>query len=424
MICAKCGRAIADDSKFCTFCGARVEVMPAEPAPEVPAEPEVPEVPEVPVAPAEPAEPAPVTPVELAELVEPLEPLEPAEPLEPVEPVIEAPAESAGFAPEAPADLYTRQPQPPQVVDPYAQPQPQQPQVVDPYAQPQPEQPQVVDPYAQPQPEQPSPADPYAPPTPYAAPAQQQPQSQGAGPYPPPPYGQTPEQPYAPPSGSAYPPASAPAPQQPHKKTGLFVAIIVAVVLVLCLGLAIVGSIAFRQISNISVNEGSVTSNTTGNSDERDRNDSPGFTVPNNENGERDRNGGSELSLPNGEVVVDSDILTFVVETGGGQVWEDLEWYVVECTIENKTDNTLDMYFDFDYKMDEDYSSVDIIIMPEPEDNYEFPPHKKVHATIIFDDLSDEYLITGVTNFTGTLIVYDRETFDTIAEYPVSITSM
>lgn len=61
MYCTKCSRQITDDSKFCTFCGAKVEAMPTQPVPVPPPQP-VPTPQPAPLAqPSEPI-PAPIAP--------------------------------------------------------------------------------------------------------------------------------------------------------------------------------------------------------------------------------------------------------------------------------------------------------------------------------------------------------------------------
>jgi hypothetical protein len=231
------------------------------------------------------------------------------------------------------------------------------------------------------------------------------------------------------PGGSAYPPAPTQQPQQPHKKTGLFVAIIIAVVLVICLGLAIGGAALFKNYAETRYERETIVPGTTYNGD-RDENGSEnrgGNSTENrdeNKDGDRDESGGSDLSLLKSEVVIDNDVLTFVVETSGGEVWDGLEWYVVDCTVENKTDKNFSMYFDFDFGLNGDYSPTGISILPDSGYETGFPAHKTIPAIIVFDGASEGHVISSVSNFTGTLIVYDHETFDTIAEYPVSIASM
>lgn len=91
MICSKCGKEIADGSKFCGFCGA--STMPA--APVNPAAP----IPEA--TPVAPVMPAPAAPVPEAVPVAPVPetPVSPAPEAAPVTPVAEAPA--AAPVPEA-----------------------------------------------------------------------------------------------------------------------------------------------------------------------------------------------------------------------------------------------------------------------------------------------------------------------------------
>ncbi|MDR1185225.1 MAG: zinc-ribbon domain-containing protein, partial [Coriobacteriales bacterium] len=48
MICSTCGREIVDESKFCTYCGAHVELAPAQ-EPTTPAEPAPAQEPTIPV---------------------------------------------------------------------------------------------------------------------------------------------------------------------------------------------------------------------------------------------------------------------------------------------------------------------------------------------------------------------------------------
>jgi hypothetical protein len=226
----------------------------------------------------------------------------------------------------------------------------------------------------------------------------------------------------APPTGSAYPPVAG---QPPKKKTGLIVGIIIAVVLVICVGLGIGGYLIYQGVTNTGV----LIDNSTGNNTGTNNNgSSDGILDGNNNNGSSNNSGNTSRapSIPDGEVVVDSDVLTLVVDTNGGVVDNILDWYEVDCVVVNKTNTTLGIYFDYDdTTTDNGFVGSDIIIMPEGN-YYDFLPNETLAGVIVFMIPSDISSVTSVTNLKGTLIVYDLEAdnLDTIAEYPVSIAKL
>jgi hypothetical protein len=405
MICSTCGREIADGSRFCTYCGAHIE-------PAIAQEPE-----------------APVEPTTTPDILDTSE----AESAADVQP-------EWNFAP-SPADPYAQQPQATPDVQPaqdFVSPQDSyaQPPAADPYAPPTATpytQPLAADPYAQPTtttPYTPPPATPYAQPAadPYAQPPAGDPYAQ------PPvgnavssaPYAQSAGQGYAPPagtlqSGSAYPPAfgqpGQPGQPGPPKKsrTGLVVGIIIAVVLVVCVALSVGGFLLFQRLAAQSTSVTDFTSS-----------DFTGDTNSSNNNNNGSNTSGNNTTPSSSEdVLIDSEILVFSVDVDSGVLDNILDWYQVSCTIENKTNKTLGIYFDYDTKADNGIDDGNIIIIPDGE-YLDFPPNKICTGIIVFLPLEDESAITSVKNLTGTLIIYDAGSgnYETLAEYPVSIPAL
>jgi hypothetical protein len=226
-------------------------------------------------------------------------------------------------------------------------------------------------------------------------------------------------------TGSAYPPASGQASgQPPKKKTGLIIGIIIAVVLVICVGVGIGGYLIFQGLDNSGVLTDISTDNNTGTN-----NDNSSGNLNNDSNSNNGNSTGTTdraPSIPGGEVVVDNDVLTLTVDTSGGTVDSILDWYEVDCVIVNKTDTILGIYFDYDdTTTDNGLVGSDIVIIPEGE-YYDFLPHETIAGSIVFMIPSDMSAVTSVTNLKGTLIVYDlgKDSLDTIAEYPVSIAKL
>jgi hypothetical protein len=98
---------------------------------------------------------------------------------------------------------------------------------------------------------------------------------------------------------------------------------------------------------------------------------------------------------------------------------ETPEWYQVECTVWNKTDQRLNMYFGFDTSID-GAETEDIIAILLPVDAAEvgFIPDAASQGLIVFTTALPD---NRVTNFSGTLVVYDEVTREPIGDYPFSI---
>jgi hypothetical protein len=125
-------------------------------------------------------------------------------------------------------------------------------------------------------------------------------------------------------------------------------------------------------------------------------------------------------AISNG-VLVDNSDLTVTLELGSGKFSQVDGWYVMDCTVENKTDKKLAMYLDYETQvvgLDEAYS--DVTIWPEG-DEFDFLPKTKVDGLMLF--LSADKGETP-TALWGTLVVYDADTYNTIGEYQVYLSKL
>jgi flagellar basal body-associated protein FliL len=209
-----------------------------------------------------------------------------------------------------------------------------------------------------------------------------------------------PPQGYSPQGAPAYPEP----PQQPKKKkTWLVVLIIAIVLLVLCCGLAIAG--AFLYMPKIIENG---LSDTTGDLTWEDS----------NSDSDSDDNTKPKAAEATDEVIVDDEMLTVIVKVGSGEEDEYLESYSVACTVENKTGEAFGLYFDDTTEAEGFFERAPMALIYPTGYVEDYPAYETTDATIVFlDTLLDE----KVTNFKGVLVVYDLDTWETIAEYPFNI---
>jgi hypothetical protein len=209
-----------------------------------------------------------------------------------------------------------------------------------------------------------------------------------------------------------YPPA-AQMPQAPQKKkSGIIIAVVIVVILV-CLAMVIGAGVLFRAAAVSYYSEEPVEivlpDNNSGNTGTTDNFDNS------------DGSGGKAAPIVNGEVLVDNDILTIIVDVENGSVDEYVsDWYSVPCMVENKTNKPLGMYFDMDTSFD-GVKKGDVNTMIMPDEEMDFLPETELAGTIVFFTLPPE---GQVTNLKGTLIVFDTETYETIGEYPISMAKL
>jgi hypothetical protein len=117
-------------------------------------------------------------------------------------------------------------------------------------------------------------------------------------------------------------------------------------------------------------------------------------------------------------VLLDNDTVKIVVWVGSGVVDEYLGWYEVRCTVENKTDEPLNMYFDYGTTVDGFYErEPETGIFPDGTE-IDFLPHETADASLLF---MDTLTADRATNLKGILIVYSSDTFETVGEYAVSL---
>jgi hypothetical protein len=118
------------------------------------------------------------------------------------------------------------------------------------------------------------------------------------------------------------------------------------------------------------------------------------------------------------DVLLDTDELTVILDLASGELDEDFGWYQVWCTVENKTDTKLSLYFDYDTSIDGvDSDDFNIVLFPDNEDAM-FAPHTTTEGVIAIFTLPPD---GAITNLEGTLVVFQFDTFETVGEYPVSI---
>ena len=337
MICEKCWRDIPDGSRFCTYCGAQIELrLPEE---------------------------------------------------------LEAPKETEAFY-EAGA-----------LLDSYAPPTNQYPPIGqypagEQYSPVAGTYPPALDPYASSTPLQGgasfgAPTNMPSPMTQYSAPSYT---AGGPGP------GQIP----LPPSGPqpSFQPMYGGVPQQPpKKKAGAKIIIIVAVALV-CIG---IGIAAFFAINNMGGTTGGPTGGTTG-----------GTTGGGTTNG--GTGGGTTAPTPFKKELIDCNDCRITL--GPVTYDKDLDWIEVEVVVENKTNKTLFIYFDYDTTIDgfDNKTQIGPLLMSDDEEaGYDFPPKKATSGTLLFTDVPKS---KKIENFKGTIIVVDGDTFDTMGKYPFSIKSV
>jgi flagellar basal body-associated protein FliL len=414
MICDKCGREIPEDSKFCVFCGVKLDAAPTEPAEpsEATTSGDLPE----------PTEPP--TPVDSVGTIAPdRPPLETAEGGE--QPEVEAEVE-AKAEPEPEAEITT----PTEPIDtlgaedvvvenaasPYLQPDaapteteaqesmpaltPNAEAVASPYPNTQP------DPYASPQvPYGTPPASPY--PNPSAGPEypNAEPSPYGA---PQAPYGAPPQSPYYTPQPGGYYGAPQqgymPVPEQPKKKKTWIILLIVGLVLLCCIG-TVVGSI---MTYNNWIASGRVLNE---NPPSNVLPAPPNTNTPNN----------SE-QLSNEEVILDNNMIKITVDTGSGKASEYGDYYEVDLVVENKTEKDIVLMFGYPLTANNSPEPLSAYIAPSIESSgISFSAKQTTTGELTFYTTAGS---SGITNLDGSLEIIDIDSFDVLAEYPIKIAKL
>jgi flagellar basal body-associated protein FliL len=391
MICDKCGREIPDDSKFCVFCGVKLDAAPTEPT--------------------EPTEPSEAT--ASGDLPEPTEPPTPAEPVGTIasdrppletaevgeQPEIEAEdkaepePEAEATTPTEPADAFgaeganvesTASPYPSAQPDPYAPPQA-------PYGAP------PASPYPNPNAETEYPNAgseyPNAEPSSYGAPQT--------------PYGAPPQNPYYTPQPGGYYGAPQqgymPVPEQPKKKKTWIIILIVGLVLLCCIGTAIGGFVTY----NNWVTYGGVLSENP-----------PSNVLPTPPNTNTPNN--SE-QLGNEEVILDNNVVKITVDIGSGKTNEAGGFYEVDLVVENKTDKDIVLMFDYPLTANSP-EPLSAYIAPSIEHfDVSFPAKQTTTGVLTFYSTVGS---SGITNLEGNLEVIDLDSFDLLGEYPIKVAKL
>jgi hypothetical protein len=209
-----------------------------------------------------------------------------------------------------------------------------------------------------------------------------------------------PPQGFAPQDVPVYPAAPPPPPEK--KKTWLIVLIIVIVGLVLCCGVVTVGTVWF-----LSSVEDAVT-------------DTGGSVMPDYDYDFDYDEDANVWPVPNTheETLIDNDTLSIVVAVGSGEPNEYYDWYDVICLVENKTDEPIGIYFDYDTTVEGFYERAPLVTIYPREIGFDFLPDTPTEAIISIDDT---LTADRATNLEGTLVVYSQETFETIGEFHFSM---
>jgi hypothetical protein len=199
--------------------------------------------------------------------------------------------------------------------------------------------------------------------------------------------------------------AAPPAPKK--KKTGIIIAIVV-VLLLLCGTVIVGGLLIYRGAASL------VDSPVISNMERHTLNNDSGN---NSSNSSRSDNLGTNRAAGD-NVLLDTDGLTITVDLDSAELIGDPEWYQVLCTVENKTDIALGLYFDYDTNIDGlANGELEIVIFPDST-NTMFAPNTAAEGVIAIFTLPSDGTIT---NLEGILVIYDNDTFETVAEYPVSM---
>jgi hypothetical protein len=194
--------------------------------------------------------------------------------------------------------------------------------------------------------------------------------------------------------------------------------VIIIVVVLLCGCIGTVGYLGYQLFQERQA----VVSDITNVDDIFNDNDQPnsGGTNSGGTNGNEQPNGGSTVDPANihEEIMVDNEVLTITVKVGSGHIDEVMGYYDIDCTVVNKTNQTLAMYFRDGTTIDgKGIDSFDVMFFPY-EDGIDFGPNSTKEGFMSFDGSPPD---KGFVNLEGTLIVYDTETFETIGEYSVSM---
>lgn len=116
-----------------------------------------------------------------------------------------------------------------------------------------------------------------------------------------------------------------------------------------------------------------------------------------------------------GDILLSSDVVTIIINRGTEGFDEEYGWYQVGCTVENKTDKVLGLYFDYDTSIDGiGADELNIGILPLAYGEAAFPPNS-VSEGIIMLGLPEP----GATHLAGTLIVYEESSSEILKQYSV-----
>jgi hypothetical protein len=199
-----------------------------------------------------------------------------------------------------------------------------------------------------------------------------------------------------------------PAPKK--KKTGIIIAIVVAVLL-LCVAVTAGGLLVVSNLIDQSTLDSLESSGAT--NLER-------HSIDNNN--DSSSNDGRGINRATGDdVLLDTDELTITVDLDS-RVWdENFGWYQVWCTVENKSDTMVGLYFDYDTNIDGlANGELEIVIFPDTDDAM-FASNTTTEGVIAIFTLPPDGILA---NLEGTLVVFDFDTFEIIGEYPVKMAKL
>jgi hypothetical protein len=118
------------------------------------------------------------------------------------------------------------------------------------------------------------------------------------------------------------------------------------------------------------------------------------------------------------DVLLDIDECTITLDLDSAWFDENLEFYQIECVVENRTNTTLGFWFDYDTRIDgvgED--ELFIVIYSDNDDGLFLANTTSEGALAVFTLPSNGV----IANLEGTLVVFEAETYEIIGEYPVKM---
>ena len=131
-----------------------------------------------------------------------------------------------------------------------------------------------------------------------------------------------------------------------------------------------------------------------------------------------DNNGDDKTFIhqnPSDKILVENDICT--ISIGSQSYNAAFEWIEVEITVENKSERNLWLYFDHNVTADGLNDTAGYTVVAYPDENVggiDFPANATTTGAIVFMNPPDS---KTVQNFTGSIIIYDGDTFEMLEVY-------